>query len=132
MTDVPMFDIDGTEHRPADHAHTEHGCYFCQNRTLSAAAMAGADASYGAANGRFLSVFTRELVMMAAAGLPFTSVDVLLRVRAMGYETREARAIGSIMRRAQGNGMIRPTGAYVASADKAHHNAPKREWIGTL
>lgn len=130
MTDVPMFDLDGTEHKPNDHAHTGPGCYFCKDRTATAAALAAGEAAYGAATPAFVKVFRRELWHKASGREPFTSVDILLTVRAMGYDTAEARAIGPIMTNAARLGFIVPTGRYVPSPDKAHHDAPKREWIG--
>ena len=130
MTDTPLFDIDG-EPLPQDHAHTERGCYFCENRTATAAAMAGGQAAYGAADHNFIKAFQRELVALARSGAHFTATHVLVNVRMDGYDTREARSVGHLMKFAERAGIIRPTGDYMPSPDKTHHNAPKRVWVGT-
>ena len=59
----------------------------------------------------------------------FTSADVWNRIDATGgVKTREGRAMGAVMLRAQKNGWIEPTDRFVKSNRASRHCAPVRIW----
>jgi hypothetical protein len=122
----PMFDM------PVGptHAHMGHGCSFCAGVSGPVAAVAGSTAAHDAADPDFLAAFQDLLERFRRSGRPFTSAHVLLAARRRGFDTSEARAVGTVMRRAYRKGLIRPTGRFVTSPDKAHHSGVTREWVG--
>lgn len=61
---------------------------------------------------------------------PFTSESVLCIT---GYPPKgDHRALGTVFRRVQRLGLIKPTGRYPMSKSFSRHRAPIREWVGTL
>lgn len=84
---------------------------------------AGADATWKQA-------VERALACCIASGEPFTTDDIwkdLTRI-APGVSTRDARALGPIMRTAQREGRIEKTGRYVTCRRSSRNMAPVAEW----
>jgi hypothetical protein len=156
VTDVPMFDIprpcarcgrpdsvvDAShdvcdyclhlDHRPGNRVATGAGtdCHWCAvSVTPSQAATNGGNASLQAANREWVWAVKTVLNRYRHSGEPFTSAHVLGEVRALGIETKDARALGPIITSQASAGLIRPTGNFVPSPLREHHGAPKREWV---
>lgn len=49
-----------------------------------------------------------------------------------GASTHEGRAMGSIMKKAQANGWIKPTDQFQPSIVKEHHACPRRVWVSLI
>ncbi len=67
---------------------------------------------------------------LASRGQPFTSADIrdYLQRRHPKVKTHDDRALGPVMRRLQGHGVIEPTGQYVPQPRARNHCRPLREW----
>lgn len=57
----------------------------------------------------------------------FTADDVWENLPA-GYSTKDKRAMGPVMKRAQGAGLISPTSHFVKSRRVTCHQMPRRVW----
>lgn len=69
---------------------------------------------------------------LARVGQPFTAEDVWNRVPAVdGSGGYDGRVLGALLKSAQTDRLIQPTGRWVESSRVVCHGRPMREWRGT-
>lgn len=89
----------------------------------------GIDQAVNAASVDWLSAARTHLEALAYLGALFTSEDILDAVERQGLTTRDTRALGGVLRKAQRDGLIRPVGWETAQRP-TRHSAPVRRWAG--
>lgn len=119
--------------RHLDHRNAASGCDWCATRTPAESPTdvghRAATASEDSANPEWRHAVKTTLARFVRERRPFTSAHVLWVVRELGIETKDARALGAVMKSAQRAGLITPTGRFIPSPLPEHHGAPKREWV---
>lgn len=78
------------------------------------------DAAEAGADEGWLRAARLELAALAASGLPWTTDFIWFRLEALGVSTREPRALGSVIRKAQRDGLIRQVGYRPTTRPEAH------------
>lgn len=87
------------------------------------------EASYEASDEKWRSAAEDRIDTLARRGNPFTSEDVIRYLDYRGLETPNMCALGSMFRRRQNAGIIKPVGWLTATRKERHH-APIRVWRG--
>ena len=103
-----------------------NGCRWCAENGISAAEVA-ALASLEAAADLWRREAKWELLRYRGTSQTFTSAEVTGKLRARGIETKDARAMGSIIRSLSKAGLIECIGV-VTSPLSEHHHGMSREW----
>lgn len=84
-----------------------------------------------AANPEWKAAADKIVRKLAKSKRTFTTDDVWNRLDKTGLATREPRAMGAVMRRAKGAGLIRSTGTFQVSARPECHRRPITVWSAT-
>lgn len=98
--------------------------------TAEVEAEIGMATAHNAADVRWVKLARWWIEQYAAHGKPFTAEDILNSLADISVDTAERRALGSIMRGAARDGLIRPTGQWKAGTRVQSHSRPNREWVG--
>lgn len=80
------------------------------------------------ADGDWKDAALRTVRSLAASRTTFTTDDVWKLLAGAGYEVREPRAMGAVMRRVAGAGLIRATDHWALSKRPECHRRPVRIW----
>lgn len=132
MTSATMDSLFDVPEQCSDCGRTSEGsCYWCsQSRTALAAAEFAALASLNAAADLWRREAKWEITQYRATRAPFTAAEVTGKLRTRGIETKDGRAMGSIIRSLSKSGLIECVGI-VPSPLSEHHHGISRQWKWT-
>lgn len=124
----PLFEFPATCGDCGRATHPFNGCLWCaESDNARHAAEIAALASLDAAAEIWRREAKWELLQYRTTGEKFTSAEVTGKLRARGIETKDARAMGSIIRSLSKAGLIECVGVCNSPLPE-HHTGLSREW----